>query len=212
MTAEAIPLLLLGLLWLAYFAVHSLLADPPVRQALSLYWPRLGARYRLAYNGLALALLVPPLLILHGETWTPLWTWPGAWRWLADGAAVLALLGLVRSSRQYDMAGFFGTKPASAVETLHLSGWHRHVRHPWYALALVLVWTRPLDCGWLLSALLITGYFIVGSRLEERKLIAAHGEAYRRYRARVPAFVPWPGRSLSAAEAAALEAEARAGR
>ena len=221
---ELVPLILLAVLWLAYFAVHSLLADRAVRTALSLYWPRLGARYRLAYNGLALVLLVPPLIVLRGEVWTPLWAWPGVWGWLADGAALLAAAAFVFGPRLYDLRAFVGLRPAaepgtdsgqnpvSTVEALRLSSWHRHVRHPWYALALVVVWTRPFDSGWLLSAVLITAYFIVGSRLEEAKLIAAYGDAYRRYRARVPGLVPLPGRRLTAAEAVALEQEAAAWR
>ena len=42
---------------------------------------------------------------------------------------------------------------------------------------------------------------IVGAHLEEQKLLRRHGEAYRRYMARVPGLMPWPGRSLSQAEA-----------
>ena len=35
-------------------------------------------------------------------------------------------------------------------------------------------------------------------------VLAFHGEAYARYRARVPGLIPWPGRSLDADEARAL--------
>ena len=44
----------------------------------------------------------------------------------------------------------------------------------------------------------------VKALLEERKLLVLHGEAYARYRARVPGLIPWPGRSLSADEARTL--------
>lgn len=205
---EGMPLLLLALLWLAYFGLHSLLADRQVRAAFSLLWPALGRRYRLVYNGLAVLTLIPPLLLLYAESWTPVWAATGYGRVLTDGLALLALAGIWRVAGHYDMRGFLGVNGGSTADGLRLSPWHRHVRHPWYALALVLIWTRPMDRGMLLTAVLMTGYFIVGARLEERKLEAAFGEAYRRYRARVPAFCPWPGRRLSPQEAAALEAEA----
>jgi len=54
----------------------------------------------------------------------------------------------------------------------------------------------------LVSALAITLYFVLGSRLEERKLIAVHGDTYRRYRAKVPGLLPLPWKRLSREEAA----------
>ena len=57
----------------------------------------------------------------------------------------------------------------------------------------------------LLSAIAITLYFIIGSRWEERKLIAYHGEIYRRYRQQVPGLIPLPWRYLNRIEAEALQ-------
>jgi protein-S-isoprenylcysteine O-methyltransferase Ste14 len=83
------------------------------------------------------------------------------------------------------------------------------VRHPWYALGLLVLWTRDLNAAWLVAAIAITVYLLIGSRLEENKLIAFYGDAYRRYRRRVPGLVPLPGRSLSAREAGELQTLAR---
>jgi hypothetical protein len=55
-----------------------------------------------------------------------------------------------------------------------------------------------------LSGALMTLYFIVGSRLEEAKLLAYHGAVYRRYRERVPGLMPLPWKTLTAHEAADL--------
>jgi protein-S-isoprenylcysteine O-methyltransferase Ste14 len=57
----------------------------------------------------------------------------------------------------------------------------------------------------LVSAWWITLYFILGSRLEERKLWARFGAAYREYMARVPGLLPLPWRILSQEEARRLE-------
>jgi len=50
----------------------------------------------------------------------------------------------------------------------------------------------------------MTAYFVIGSRLEERKLVREFGENYRRYQQSVPALMPLPGRYLGRAEAAKI--------
>ena len=89
-------------------------------------------------------------------------------------------------------------------EGFYISPMHRYVRHPWYSLALVIIWTRDMNAPVLIGAGLISLYFVLGSRLEEVKLIQYHGEVYRRYRACVPALLPSPWRYLDAQAAQAL--------
>lgn len=197
--------------WGLYFLIHSLLASLAIKSWLAGRWPQWLPAYRLAYNGIALALLLPLLGLLvlwHGPS---LWVWSGAWAWLANGLTVLALAGFAWSLRYYDGAEFLGMRQwcrgvrgVEDQERFTLSPLHRYVRHPWYSLGLVLLWTRDMDPALLLSALLISLYFLIGSRLEERRLLVYHGEVYRRYRERVPALIPLPDRYLSRAEASAL--------
>lgn len=212
----ATELVLLAALWLAYFTLHSLLAALGFKRWLAARRPRLMPAYRLTYNALAVLLLLPPAGLMLAWDGPLLWAWEGPWAWLAHALALLALGLFVWSLAGYDGGEFSGLRQwrsrHAGIEdeaTLHLSTLHRYVRHPWYLCALLLIWTRDMDAARLLSALLATGYFIVGSRLEETKLIAFHGEAYRRYRARVPGLLPWPGYRLNPHEARELEALAR---
>lgn len=207
---------LLAASWLAYGALHSLFASLAAKRLVARRFPRAMRGYRLAFNVVAVVLLVPPLwLTLHWEG-APLWQWRGGWGWLADGLALAALGGIVGSARAYGLGEFAGTaqwrsRDAGVVVdrgVFRVSPLHRYVRHPWYALALVILWTRDMDAARLVSTLCVTLYFVVGLRLEERKLLALHGEAYARYRRRVNALVPWPGRILGADEARRLEASA----
>ena len=198
-------LALLALGWALYGAVHSLLASSRLKARVARRWPAFEPRYRLAYNVFAVVSVLPLVWATYAIDGAWLWRWTGVWAWIANGLALLALVGVAVSSKAYDMDEFLGLRPAARPsEKLAISGFHRHVRHPWYSLSLVLIWTRDMNAPMLVTALAITLYFVVGSRLEEKKLLAFHGEAYRRYMSRVPGLVPLPGKSLSEEEAREL--------
>ena len=165
---------------------------------------RLAARERLLYNAIALATLAGPLALLSAAAGPALWTMPGLLAWVADAAAIAALAGFLWTLRWYDGRAFLGLRTPSGATGLVISPLHRWVRHPWYSLALVLVWTREMDAAWLVSALVLTLYLVVGSRHEESGLLREHGEAYREYASRVPALLPWRGCALDAEAAARL--------
>jgi protein-S-isoprenylcysteine O-methyltransferase Ste14 len=202
---------LLALCWIAYCAVHSALASLVVKRRLAAYWPNLMPYYRLIFNIVALLLLLPILWLTYHAPEPMLWRWQGIAAWLANGLALAAIFGFWLSFKSYDMQEFLGlrqlhlhVRKVEDQEHFHLSPFHRFVRHPWYFFGLVLIWTRDMSATTLLSSVFITLYFIVGSRLEEKKLLVYHGEIYRRYMARVPGLIPLPRRFLTEEEAEAL--------
>lgn len=201
-------LLAIALAWGLYGLIHSWLAGLGLKRWTERRWPALMPAYRLAFNGLAAALLIPPLWLTWRYPGEALWHWPA---WIAWPAAAASVAGYLWSLRWYDGMDFLGLRQWRARRTgsawhdhLVLSPMHRFVRHPWYSLGLLFLWTRDLNAGWLVAAVAITVYLVVGSRLEEAKLIEAFGDSYRRYRARVPALVPLPWRWLRRDEAEAL--------
>ena len=158
-----------------------------------------------------IVLALPLLALLVFFPGEPLWQWQGAGFYMTSGLALIALLGFFISLSHYDLSEFWGTKQwREGIETVndqevfHISPLHRYVRHPWYILLLVLIWTRDISSTQFTAYALVTLYLIIGSRLEERKLIAYHGEVYRQYQQKVAGLVPLPWKILSAAEATAL--------
>ena len=205
----------LALLWLSYFALHSALASLRVKNWVALHYPQHMPLYRLAFNILATLALLPLLWQMLRYPGPTLWVWQGWAAWLANGLALAALFGFIRSLKYYDTQEFSGlrqwksnTRRVEDQEGFHLSPFHRYVRHPWYCFALVLIWTRDMNAAMALSSVLMTLYFIIGSRLEEQKLLVYHGDVYRRYRERVPGLLPLPWKVLSANEALELEKSA----
>lgn len=205
--AAALPTQLpLALGWLFYALVHSLTASISCKAFCQRRWPKLFGAYRLLYNGLALVLLIPLAALSMRAPGPQLWVWTGALAWLLNGLTALVVLAFLRGGGGYDLVAFLGLRPQAQVAAprLVISPWHRFVRHPWYSFALVLIWTRDMNAASLVSATAITLYFVIGSRLEEDKLVAEFGERYRAYQRRVPALVPRPWRVLSKDEARRL--------
>jgi protein-S-isoprenylcysteine O-methyltransferase Ste14 len=200
--------------WLFYFVVHSVLASLAVKKRVAARWPGFMPAYRLVFNALALALLLPIVWVMAGNTWPPVWQWHGVGKVAANTLSVLALLGFFWSLKAYDLQEFLGlrqwrghvTAPEDQ-EHLQISNMHRFVRHPWYCFALVLLWTRDMNAAQLVTSVMASAYFAIGARLEERKLLVYYGERYRRYMERVPGLFPLPWKFINAAEAKKLRGD-----
>jgi protein-S-isoprenylcysteine O-methyltransferase Ste14 len=68
---------------------------------------------------------------------------------------------------------------------------YRRVRHPIYLGWLIFFWATPaMTVGHLLFAAVTSAYILAAIPLEERDLLAAFGDTYRRYRDVTPALIP----------------------
>ena len=91
--------------------------------------------------------------------------------------------------------------PRPQLQTRYL---YRFVRHPLMLGFMIAFWATPdMTVGHLLFAAGSTGYiFLATLALEERDLERTLGAPYRRYRERVPAFLPHIGHGVDAADLA----------
>ena len=211
----------LGLAFIAYFVMHSLLASLWVKNTVQQHWPHIMPAYRLLYNFIAVLFLIPLVLWMQANPGPPVWLWQGAFGWLMNGLTLSAIVGFLWSLRAYDNSVFLGLtqwrnrhraiSSTADPEQLHLSTQHRFVRHPWYFFFLVIMWTQDLHLTQVVVYGLITVYLFAGSRMEEQKLIEHYGEAYENYQKQVPGLFPLPWRWLSKNEANYLVALAAKG-
>ncbi len=176
--------------WFVYGAIHSLLASRGFKAWVERAFPRAFRGYRAIYNTLAVFTLVPVLFLSSRVETETLWIWSGPWQIVSIAIAIAAAIGFLYSLRSYDMLAFLGVKAVSKPVGLATTGIHAWVRHPWYSLALVVIWTRDMDSIYLVQAASITVYILIGSRLEERRLTDEFGEVYTKYCELVPALIP----------------------
>ena len=65
------------------------------------------------------------------------------------------------------------------------------VRHPLYLGWLMVFWGAPImTVAHMVFTLVTTAYIFIAIQLEEKDLIDAYGNDYRRYRERVPMILP----------------------
>ncbi|MGI9234856.1 MAG: methanethiol S-methyltransferase [Woeseiaceae bacterium] len=208
-SAPTLPLataLLVDLALLTLFAVqHSGMARPAFKRWLTRFIP--AAAERSTY-----VLLSTICLAVLMYFWAPLGgvVWQTTSRW-----AEVSLIGLYLSSwtlllyatfliNHFDLFGlrqvWFALRdkemPALKFVTPAL---YRIVRHPIYVGWLGIVWFTPtMTVTHFVFAVGATLYILVGIKLEERDLEAAHPE-YSQYKRKVPGLIPSMGRRLTRA-------------
>ena len=191
-------LLLLAVAWTTFCAAHSAMISETVTTFLK---SRLGDSfrfYRLFFNAVAIATFIAVASYSRSLGGEPFFRWEGALlaaRWaLLAGSALLFFAG----GRHYSLRQFIGISQLRGTTSgglasgggIDSSGVLGLVRHPWYTAVVMLLWAQDLDAARLVVNGVLTVYIVVGTLLEERKLVHEFGDTYARYQGRVSMFVP----------------------
>ena len=192
---------MLAVLWIVWCVVHSGMISITVTAS---FKRRLGHHYRfyrVFYNLVAVVTIVPVVLHAQSLRGHVLFRWEGFL--IVFQVLLLTLAGLLflAGARHYDMLQFLGLRQImtgashgilSESGKLDTSGILGATRHPWYLAAMMLVWAdyRPLTAATLITNVILTVYLVVGTILEERKLVMELGEEYREYQRQVPMLLP----------------------
>lgn len=208
--------LLITLAFAGFAVAHSLAAGVAPRQRLkgALDDRLVEGWYRLAYNLFSVVTLLPVLALLVLLPDRVLYSVQGAARWLMRAAQFVGLLGFAGALLVTDVGRFTGLKQAAAYLRgdplplpeleLVIRGMYRFTRHPLYFFSLLALWSAPvMTVNTLWFNIAATLYFMVGSRVEEERLVRIYGEEYRTYRRDVPWLIPLPPSRRRSGEAQA---------
>jgi len=155
--------------------------------------------YRIIFNLISVMTLVPVLVYSSSLRGDPYFSWSGSWRPVQFFLILSALVLFFSGGRHYDLRQFLGIRQVMEHEWrkgltraggIDTSGILAMIRHPWYTAGILIIWARPLDMAVLVTNVVLTAYLIIGTVLEERKLVVEFGDEYRDYRKKVPMFIP----------------------
>jgi len=201
-SGEVVPTIdaiVIDMLLLSLFALqHSLMARPFFKRWFTRFIPESAERSTyVLFSSVALIVLFVLWQPLGGMVWN-----------VSDPTArtVLYVLfgfgwGLVLMSsfliNHFDLFGLrqiwlqLRGRPYTALR-FGTPGPYKLIRHPLYLGWFCAFWATPtMSVTHLVFALATTAYILIAIQLEERYLIAALGDDYRRYRERVPMIIPF---------------------
>lgn len=192
--------LILSLFVIAWCVLHSTMISASV---IEYFKKHFGARfrfYRLFFNLVAILTLIPVALFAYSIRTQAIFNWNGYLRIGQVLLLVAAVLLFFLGGRHYDVHQVFGIKQIKEGTSnkaitdsgeLDTSGILGITRHPWYLSTILLIWARQLDASAIFINVILTFYLIVGTYLEEKKLVREFGEKYLIYQKRVPMLIPY---------------------
>lgn len=195
-----LPYLFIALLWMLWCALHSILITKTVTDYAR---KKLGYQYRfyrLFFNIVSLVTLAPLLYRSAFYKGPFVFQWEGSWLVIKYSLLVTGIFLFVAGARHYSLSQFLGIHQIKTGQTDHTlsehdtfdtSGILSVIRHPWYTGGIMIIWTSDIYLSTLLNNIVVSAYFIVGSFLEERKLLLDFGDKYREYQKHVSMLVPY---------------------
>ena len=191
--------LILAVLWITFCAMHSALISTTLTNFVKQKTGNAYRFYRLFYNIFSIVTLVPVILYTLSIKQQPFFVWDG---YLLPIKYILIATGIIffiLGGQRYSFSQFSGIrqiregidqKLINKTGKLSSSGILGAVRHPFYAGMFPLIWARDLDITFFTVNIILSAYLIIGSVLEERKLVLEFGDTYREYQQKVSMLFP----------------------
>ena len=192
--------ILFSVMLIIWCIIHSFLIS---NKFLAQIKSRLGARfkfYRIFYNVFSLITFIPLFIYSEFNRGELILIWNGYLHIIQGVMLFTAVYLFISGGKDYDGLIFLGIrqlrisahqKALTSSGDLKISGILGVIRHPWYSGAILLLWSRNLDMNQFIANIILTAYLIIGSYLEEKKLLNEFGEKYRTYQQQVSMLFPY---------------------
>lgn len=190
---------LTALLWSLYCALHSYLISIGFTNLMKGLLKKYYAFYRLLYVVFSFLLIIPLFKISASSNYEII-TYP----YTIDIIRQILLYGsLVMFGWafffDYDALSFFGIRQIMGfgkamspdAPEIKRKGLLGIIRHPMYLALIIFLWCKVFTLTDLIVNSVLTVYVIIGTILEERKLVMEFGEAYTKYQDEVPMLIPF---------------------
>jgi len=189
------------ILWSIWCAIHSGMISLTVNDYLKISLGSYYKFYRLFFNLVALTTLIPLMLYSLSLKGPVLFRWEGYMMIVQIVLLIIAMSLFISGGLKYDMLQFFGIRQIKSGKShstlsesgdIEISGILSLTRHPWYLAAIIFIWIdyREMYFSTLIVNIILTIYLVIGTVLEERKLIIELGDNYQDYRERVSMLFP----------------------
>ncbi len=157
--------------------------------------------YRLFYNLAALVTFIPLVLFELSLKGALIFRWEGNLVFLHITLFTVVILLLISGGLKYDMLQLFGIRQIksgvshstlSESGDINTSGILGITRHPWYLATVIFIWIchRDMYISTFIFNILLSIYIIIGTVLEEKKLIIELGDNYQDYKEKVSMLFP----------------------
>lgn len=193
--------LLIAIIWAGYCILHSYLISIGFTNLMVRWLKKYYAFYRMFYVLLSLVLLIPlinytaqldteiiityelPLNIVRyvlicGSL--AIFFWAFFFNYNA-----LSFFGI------YQILRFGKTKTSNPSEEIKRNGLLGIIRHPMYFALIIYLWCQTYKVSDMVVNTVLTIYIILGTFLEEKKLVLEFGDPYIKYQHEVPMLIPF---------------------
>jgi protein-S-isoprenylcysteine O-methyltransferase Ste14 len=190
---------LIVFLWATYCALHSFMISTRFIKLMTRLLKKYYAFYRLFYVVVSIVLLIPLIKYTAHADNIIFITYPmplNIVRYiLISGSLIIFWWAFFFN---YDFLSFFGIRQTlnfgrkdNSSKEIKKNGLLGIVRHPMYFALIIYLWSQIFSEVDLAVNALLTIYIIIGTFLEEKKLILEFGDSYIKYQQEVPMLIPF---------------------
>ncbi len=191
--------LLIVFLWTAYLSLHSFLISTRFTKLMTRLLKDYYAFYRLFYVVLSILLLIPLIKFTGHADNKILITYSvplNVVRYILISGSLITFAWALFFI--YDPLSFFGIrqilnlgKTNSSSPEIKKNGLLGIIRHPMYSAVIIYFWCQTFKVADLLVNAILTIYIVIGTFLEEKKLVLEFGDSYTKYQQEVPMLIPF---------------------